>query len=583
MKTTAFLLVFTAALADAQGPLTPPGPPAPTMKSLDQIEARTPIPASPATPIAGPHFTITESGSYYLTGNITVATGDAIRIAGANAKSVTLDLNGFTITSALTGGISGSGIVVSTTLIRLTIRNGNISSGTTVTVASAAKAGFVSGISATSLYCDTLISDIHVSGMGESGIVCGGNSVVDRCTVTRSGGGSGISAMRVRDCIVREIFSVGINASIVTGSSAFSFNGTGINADLAVSESDGKSISGGGIVCRGNVTLSNGASSSGIGLSAKNASISTGTSNSGIGLTAENATTCTGTTTAGSYGLAASKNASDCTGTVTSPTGTGEGLGVDGNATNCTGTSTAGTGLSARNATGCRGTTVTGPWGLSVWENASDSTGIATGGNGRGFYAGENATNCMGVSTGGIGLGAINATTCTGTTVTGTYGLQALKNASDSSGTATGGVGQGLNAGANASNSTGHSEGGPGLVTNMADNCEGTTVNGFYGVDARVAANTSGFAQKDGSRGLVADIAENCYGSNNIGLGMMVRRSATNCVGIGTHVGLYVTGIASYCTGSGVWYAISANVAIGCGVMVVGERILSDSKHLGTP
>ena len=64
----------------AQGLLTPPGAPAPTMKTLDQVEARTPISSAP--------FTISTSGSYYLTGNLTVTSGTAITIA---ADQVTLD------------------------------------------------------------------------------------------------------------------------------------------------------------------------------------------------------------------------------------------------------------------------------------------------------------------------------------------------------------------------------------------------------------------------------------------------------------------------------------------------------------
>src|SRR5438094_2967891 len=55
----------------AQGSLTPPGAPAPTMKSLDQIEARTAISSAP--------FTINQPGSYYLTKNLNVTNGDAIR------------------------------------------------------------------------------------------------------------------------------------------------------------------------------------------------------------------------------------------------------------------------------------------------------------------------------------------------------------------------------------------------------------------------------------------------------------------------------------------------------------------------
>ena len=44
------------------GPLTPPGPPAPTSKTLNEIEPRTPINSLP--------FVIEEPGSYYLTRNL---------------------------------------------------------------------------------------------------------------------------------------------------------------------------------------------------------------------------------------------------------------------------------------------------------------------------------------------------------------------------------------------------------------------------------------------------------------------------------------------------------------------------------
>jgi hypothetical protein len=76
-----------------QGSLTPPGAPAPTMKSLAQIEPRFAITNTGAV-------TITSAGSYYLTTNITVSTGDAITI---NPNGVTLDLNGWTISSTAQG------------------------------------------------------------------------------------------------------------------------------------------------------------------------------------------------------------------------------------------------------------------------------------------------------------------------------------------------------------------------------------------------------------------------------------------------------------------------------------------------
>ena len=52
----------------AQGPLTPPGTPAPTMKTLDQVEARTDLNklAGDATAVR----VITSPGSYYLTANL---------------------------------------------------------------------------------------------------------------------------------------------------------------------------------------------------------------------------------------------------------------------------------------------------------------------------------------------------------------------------------------------------------------------------------------------------------------------------------------------------------------------------------
>ena len=76
-----------------QGALTPPGAPAPTMRSLDQVYGRTD--ARTALTNSGA-VTISQPGSYYLTTHITVSSGDAITIA---TNGVTLDLNGFTIRS----------------------------------------------------------------------------------------------------------------------------------------------------------------------------------------------------------------------------------------------------------------------------------------------------------------------------------------------------------------------------------------------------------------------------------------------------------------------------------------------------
>lgn len=92
--------VATGEPVRAQGSLSPPGTPAPTMKTLDQLEPRTAITNLPET--------VATAGSYYLTANLLGSSGNnGITIS---ASDVTLDLNGFRLV-----GVGGSldGILVS--------------------------------------------------------------------------------------------------------------------------------------------------------------------------------------------------------------------------------------------------------------------------------------------------------------------------------------------------------------------------------------------------------------------------------------------------------------------------------------
>src|SRR4026209_1221415 len=96
--------------AFAQGALAPPGAPAPTMKTLAQIEPRTPISSVP--------FIIINSGSYYLTTNLIGASGHGIVISNSD---VTVDLRGF----VLRGG-AGNGIIAPAICSNVWIRNGTV-------------------------------------------------------------------------------------------------------------------------------------------------------------------------------------------------------------------------------------------------------------------------------------------------------------------------------------------------------------------------------------------------------------------------------------------------------------------------
>jgi len=112
----AALVALAVTQAAAQGSLAPPGAPAPTMKTLEQIEPRTPISALP--------YVIDTPGSYYLTGTLH-ATSNGITIA---AQHVTLDLMGFTlfgsvITNATGIHIAGGNEVM---LRSIVVRNGGV-------------------------------------------------------------------------------------------------------------------------------------------------------------------------------------------------------------------------------------------------------------------------------------------------------------------------------------------------------------------------------------------------------------------------------------------------------------------------
>jgi hypothetical protein len=168
-----FSVATCANFAAAQGPLTPPGPPASLLKTLEQLEPRTDVLRLPGS--ASIAHIIDRPGSYYLTGNLVVTNQSGIRIL---SDDVTLDLNGF----ALLGATNRTAILGSTGLERVRIRNGILSGWST-------GIDFLSGGACTNAVLEDLA--IAIIGGDTYGIYAGPDARVARCRVTGVTGGSG--------------------------------------------------------------------------------------------------------------------------------------------------------------------------------------------------------------------------------------------------------------------------------------------------------------------------------------------------------------------------------------------------------
>lgn len=228
-RVLASLVALTlSACVFAQGSLTPPGAPAPSMKSLEQLdvsltalaaksEAR--VAVQDLTGDATAVYVISAPGSYYLRGNINgVAGRSGIKIAASN---VALDLNGF----ALVGIVSSlDGIAINPGFTRVVVRNGAITNwangitGTSETLLTDLNLGDFAG-SGVSLFGSGIAREVHVRDCGATAINV---ALAENCTVDNVDSAStayGIQAALARGCRVINVFTgaqaYGIQSSMV--------------------------------------------------------------------------------------------------------------------------------------------------------------------------------------------------------------------------------------------------------------------------------------------------------------------------------------------------------------------------------
>jgi parallel beta-helix repeat protein len=179
-----FVLVVAIAVSAYAGDLNPPpGPIGPTMKRLDQVEPRTPISSLP--------YTITESGSYYLTGNLTgVAGQNGITVI---AGDVTIDLMGFTL-YGVPGSLDGIGMgMLPIVPNNVTIRNGTVrdwsGNGATLGDIHMEEVSFMfnggGGVVTTG---EATGVRVHAAGNSGDGIVLGATSFLEVFTSSNNGG-----------------------------------------------------------------------------------------------------------------------------------------------------------------------------------------------------------------------------------------------------------------------------------------------------------------------------------------------------------------------------------------------------------
>ncbi len=251
--------VLAAALI-AAGPLNPPaGPVSSAYKTLTEVEPRVAISLVNTPGDATSAYKITQSGSYYLTGNVSVRAG--VNGVIITATNVTIDLCGFTISGA-SGSLDGITATVSGGFT--TLKNGNIYNmgGRGIDLSGVPRA-VISDLTAYSCGTDGiyLAQDAHVhhcssSSNGGFGISAGYGSLVESCTA-QNNTGIGISAgnnATITGCVSASNGSHGIRVTfgcVATrnncGSNGTSGTGAGIDISFSANRVEDNQVTGNSI------------------------------------------------------------------------------------------------------------------------------------------------------------------------------------------------------------------------------------------------------------------------------------------------------------------------------------------------
>lgn len=399
----AFGALATPPLA-AQGPLTPPGAPAPSLKSLAEIEPRIAVQSLAGDGLG--QYVISQPGSYYLTGNITgVANKNAISI---DADGVTLDFGGYALIGT---GSSYAGIELRNNHTQIVVANGGIRNFP--------NGGVVANSNVTHSRFERLL--IVGGGSGLNFVNGGGSNdgvVVRECTVAGGSGPYGIALSSARGTVERCNVSSISGPSGAVGISARHVSGCEVG-DMTPSAGNATGISSAGQVSKCTVaTITASAGSSAYGISSVNVAdceVTDITSGSGlcIGISATNVTgSSTANVSVGSggsacFGITAS-NVAHCR---VQSVARGSAIGITGNAVTGCLVSNVGSSGSIVTPVGISAATVSQCAVQSV-GNAAASVG-ATGINGT-AVSDSSVISIVGGTTGtSAGISAVSVQRCT--------------------------------------------------------------------------------------------------------------------------------------------------------------------------